>query len=106
MNWLYLKELLKKLYNSATDNLITKGILAGWAYFGGIHLYIYLVFGLKVFDCVTGIIAARRKGEPFTSKILKKGLIEKAFLYVIIIVAVFFLEMQFKSIFPLGYIVN
>jgi len=46
----------------------------------------------NIIDVITGIIASIKKGEPFKSRILRKGLIEKVVIYNMLMVSVFVLE--------------
>lgn len=103
MNFTYIKYILLNLFNNLTnlfkDNLVIKLMIAVWFYFTGIHVYLYCVFFLLTFDVATGITASIKKGDKFTSRYLKKGLLEKLALYIILILAAFALESVVKTIF-------
>ena len=94
----YLKYLLNNIFSF--NNIITKSLMALWLFFAGIHTYIIAIFALLIFDVITGIYSSINKGEKFTSRLLKKGLIEKLCLYLIILVSAFSLEAIIKTIFP------
>lgn len=78
--------------SSSTPSLILKFIILGWLFFAGIHVYIYAIFALTLIDVVTGVIASRNRNEPFSSRKFKKGLLEKTFFYILILVVVFILD--------------
>ena len=73
--------------------------MAAWLFFTCIHTYLYAVELLIVLDVVTGVYASTRKGEMFTSKFLKKGLLEKTILYIVLLGASFSMEMVLKNMF-------
>lgn len=100
MNYTYIKYLLHKIFTALSDNMLVKAALSAWLFFAGIHIYLYAVGSLVVLDVVTGIYASIRNDKPFTSKYLKKGLLEKVALYLILMLAAFALEKVFKSIYP------
>jgi hypothetical protein len=77
---------------------IIKLLIAFWMFFAGIHVYFYYIVGLTIIDVITGVIASIKRGEPFKSKILRKGLIEKGILYNLLMISVFFLEMILKTV--------
>ncbi|MDO9374553.1 MAG: phage holin family protein [Ferruginibacter sp.] len=103
MNHSYIEQLLLNLIENFTNffkyNPAIKTIIAFFFYFAGIHVYLYCVFILVIFDVITGIKASMTKGEKFTSRFLKKGLLEKLALYLILILAAFFLELVLKSMY-------
>lgn len=100
MDFKYAKtNFLNVVYSFSTDNIILKTLIASCLSFLNIASYIYAVFALVVIDVITGVIASIKKGESFKSKILKKGLVEKFFLYVLMLIAVFILEKIMKNIF-------
>ncbi|MBN9295388.1 MAG: phage holin family protein [Filimonas sp.] len=102
MNLTYAKSVLLKInstfLNSSVGSWIIKSATAIWLYFAGIHNYLFIVFALTLLDVVTGVMASIKKGEKFKSRILRKGLLEKFLLYLIIMLAIFFLETLGKSI--------
>lgn len=101
MDLVYLKKVLVNVISQLhinQNNFIVKSIWALLIYFAGIKVYIITVFVLTFIDVITGTIAAIKRGEPFKSKILKKGLIEKFFLYVLVLIAVFVFEGLTKQI--------
>ena len=51
-------------------------------FFAGIHIFIYGIATVIILDVLTGIYAAYRTSTTFISQILKKGLLEKIFLYI------------------------
>lgn len=101
----YGKRLAIDIFTSFAESPVlgkcVKALIFIWVLFAGIHIYLYSIITLTILDVVTGIIASVKKGEPFKSKILRKGLIEKVILYNILIVSVFALEYVIKS--ALGY---
>lgn len=99
MDFGYIKTTAANIFNQiSTQNFLVKSIIAIWMFFTGIHVYIYAVFLLTLIDVITGTIASIKRGEAFKSKILKKGLVEKFFLYILIMIAVFVLETVAKSV--------
>lgn len=76
---------------------VAKLAVAAWMFFAGIHVYFYCILVLTTIDVVTGVAASIKKGEPFKSKILRKGLIEKGILYNVLMLSVFALEMIIKT---------
>ncbi|MBC7425841.1 MAG: phage holin family protein [Bacteroidia bacterium] len=99
MTFYYYKYLLSKIFLSIFDYRIVKAALAAWLFFTGIHTYLYAVAAVIILDVLTGIYAATRKGQTFTSKVLKKGLLEKTILYIILLGASLSMEMVLKSMF-------
>ena len=99
MNLLYLKQQLSKIFLSLFDNRIIKAILAAWLFFAGIQIYIYGIATVIILDVLTGIYAAYRTSTPFISQILKKGLLEKTFLYIFLMVTSLAMEMMLKNMF-------
>lgn len=97
----YIKSVLKSLWSFLGDQLpiIGKAIAGIWFFFGGIHVYIYAVMVLVFIDVITGVIAARKKGEAITSRKLRKGLLEKLLLYMLLLLTVFVLDLVLKSVF-------
>ncbi|MBC7424971.1 MAG: phage holin family protein [Bacteroidia bacterium] len=95
----YIKYLLSEIFLSLKDNLALKATVSCWLFFSGIHVYLYAVGALLVFDVITGIYASMLKGKKFTSRHLKKGLLEKLALYLILMLASFVMEAVLKSIF-------
>lgn len=100
----YIKSTLLKIFFSAADYSNYHGIIktitsALWLYFAGIKLYLISIPILVLLDCITGIIASNKKGLPFTSKELKKGLLYKTALYIIMLIGTLVLESLVKSIF-------
>lgn len=67
-------------------------------YFAGFKGYFHCVFILTIIDLITVKMAAMQSGEKFTPKILKKGIIEKFFLYNFILIAVMVLESVAKTV--------
>jgi len=102
MNFAYQKTVAAKLMNVLLDlktsNIIFKAILTAIMGLAGIKIYLVSVFLLVIIDVITGIMASIKKGESFKSKILKKGLIDKTFLYIVMLIAVFILEGIAKSV--------
>jgi hypothetical protein len=98
MNWTYLQQILGKIF-SVFDNIFIKAVAAVWLICAGIHTYLYAVAALLLFDVLTGIYASIKRGESFTTKILKKGLLEKTVLYLILMGASLAMEMVLKKIF-------
>lgn len=94
-----LLNILSNFKNSPLISKIIKLILAGWMMFAGIHVYFYGILALTIIDVITGVMASIKKGEPFKSKILRKGLIEKGILYNLLMISVFVLEMILKTAF-------
>ncbi|RYF96301.1 MAG: hypothetical protein EOO00_03045 [Chitinophagaceae bacterium] len=72
-----------------------------WLLTAGIRAYIFAVMVLTVIDVITGIIASVKKGEPFKSRVLRKGLLEKVLIYNLLMVSVFILEYIIKK--AIGY---
>lgn len=93
----YYKYLLNSIFSF--NNIFIKSLVALWLYFSGIHIYVVAIACLLLIDVITGIFASRKNGIPFTSRLLKKGLIEKLALYLVILVAAFLLEIIFKTVF-------
>lgn len=81
------------------SEIILKALLAVFYFLAGIHIYIYAVLALAFIDVVTGIAASLKKGEKFTSRTLRKGLLEKTVLYMLLLVTVFVLDMITKTVF-------
>ena len=52
-----------------------------------------------IIDVVTGVYGSTRKGQTFTSKILKNGLLEKTLLYIFLLGASLSMEMVLKNMF-------
>jgi hypothetical protein len=102
MNLPYLKtvsgKLIDSMLNLNTSNVIFKAILTAIMGLAGIKIYLLSVFLLVILDVITGVMASLKKGESFKSKILKKGLIDKTFLYIVMLIAVFILEGLAKSV--------
>lgn len=73
----YVQHLLTRIFSAITDNIFVKIFFAIWLYFAGIHVYLYGIGVLIVFDVVTGIYASIKSGKPFKSQYLRKGLLEK-----------------------------
>lgn len=94
----YCKYLLQGLFTS--DNLFIKALLAGWMFFSGIHAYLLAIPVFIMLDVISGVFASYRKGLPVTSKKLRKGLLEKISLYMILVIAGFFLDYILKTVFP------
>lgn len=94
----YFKHLLNNIFSF--DNIIFKAIVAVWLYFAGIQTYLIVIPVLIIFDVITGIYSSIKKGDKFTSRYLKKGLLEKLGLYLILFLSSFSLEMVIKTIFP------
>jgi toxin secretion/phage lysis holin len=88
----YIFTTLKNLWASLHGSPITKAIIAIWMFFGGIHLYIYSVLALTILDVITGIMASNKKGIGFSSRLLRKGLLEKTALYLVLMLSVFVLD--------------
>jgi hypothetical protein len=103
MNLPYLKTVTNKLIDISSNTSITsvtfKTIVTAFMALAGIKVYLVSVFALVILDVITGVAASIKKGESFKSKILKKGLIDKTFLYIIMLIAVFILEGLAKSVF-------
>ena len=99
MNLLYLKQQLSKIFLSLFDNRIIKAILAAWLFFAGIQIYIYGIATVIILDVLTGIYAAYRTSTPIISQILKKGLLEKTFLYIFFKVTSLAMKMVLKNMF-------
>jgi len=100
----YLKAVTHKLINvsfnvSSASNVVYKAILTAIMGLAGIKIYLVSVFGLVIIDVITGVMASIKKGESFRSKILRHGLIDKTFMYIIMLTTVFILEQLTKSIF-------
>lgn len=100
----YIKTTLLKVFINAANfssyNGIIKATLAAlWVYFAGVKLYLISIPVLVILDVITGIIASKKKGIPFTSKELKKGLLYKTALYIIMLIGTLVLESLVKSIF-------
>lgn len=97
----YIKIILKNIWQFAIDNSngIIKALVAIWYFFAGIHMYIYAVIALSIVDVITGVLASSKRGEKFTSKKLKKGLLVKFALYLVLILTVFVLDLITKSVF-------
>ena len=86
----YCKYILKGIGHilvSSYDFLI-KGLLALVLYFQGIHVYMYMVGALVLIDVATGLYASLKRGEGFSSRKLRKGLLEKLALYLVLMIAV------------------
>jgi hypothetical protein len=103
MNIPYLKTVSAKLLSVSFDfstvpSIVFKAILTAVMGLAGIKIYLVSVFGLVILDVITGVMASIKKGEAFKSKILKKGLIDKTFLYIVMLIAVFILEGLAKSV--------
>ncbi len=71
----YLRHLLNNILSF--DNIVVKTIVAVWLYFAGIHTYLIANPILLVLDAITGVYSSIKKGNKFTSRYLKKGLLEK-----------------------------
>lgn len=83
---------LRKLWSQLGDSSIVKGLLGVWLMLGGVHTYLYTIVALTVIDVITGVWKSLRQGEPFTSRKLRKGLLEKVGLYLLLLVSVFILD--------------
>lgn len=88
----YVKFLIRNLWNQFLDSGFHHGILAIWLMMGGVHTYLYTIVALTVIDVITGVWKSLRQGEPFTSRKLRKGLLEKVGLYLLLLVSVFILD--------------
>lgn len=96
----YIQHLLTRIFTSITNNIFIKILIGIWLYFAGIHIYLFCIGGLVIFDVITGIAASIKSGMPFKSQYLKKGLLEKVALYLILILSAFMLGSILKSIYP------
>ncbi|RZK45997.1 MAG: hypothetical protein EOO97_00030 [Pedobacter sp.] len=86
----YCKYILKGIghFLVSSYDLLIKGLLALVLYFQGIHIYLMLVGALVLIDVTTGLYASLKRGEGFSSRKLRKGLLEKLALYLVLMVAV------------------
>lgn len=105
MHFTYARTILLNIFTSfikspITTKLIDLAIFI-WLLFAGIHTYIYATMALTIIDVITGITASIKKGEPFKSRILRKGLIEKVVIYNLLMVSVFVLEYIIRK--AIGY---
>ncbi|SFW53147.1 phage holin family protein [Chitinophaga sancti] len=94
-----IRKIIDNTIRASLWNNVLKLLVAIWLFFAGIHTYIYCIIALTFMDVATGIPASMKKGELFKSRILRKGLIEKIALYLIMLIAVFILELVVKSAF-------
>ncbi|WPQ65506.1 phage holin family protein [Chitinophaga sancti] len=92
-----IRKIIDNTIHASLWNNILKILIAVWLFFAGIHTYIYCIIALTILDIATGIPASMKKGVPFKSRILRKGLIEKVVLYLIMLIAVFILELVVKT---------
>lgn len=95
-NFSYIKYLLFGLLGtlvSISDNWLRKAFIslmtAVAGYYAGIMVYLIAIGVLVVADIITGVWAAFKLGEKFSSKKLGKGLIQKSAVYLIIMAASF-----------------
>jgi hypothetical protein len=100
---LYMKNILSDLCKTfiqffSRDGLVWKSIVALLMYFADIHLYVIAVLSLTAIDVFMGVWAARRRNEQITSRKLRKGLIEKAALYLVLLVASFILGKVMQNV--------
>jgi toxin secretion/phage lysis holin len=95
----YIKTIIQHIWRSTYQGPVAKWVIGVWLFFGGIHLYIYSVFALTIMDVITGVMAAKKKGEPITSRKLRKGLLEKTALYLVLLLSVFVLDTLTKNLF-------
>ncbi|RZJ98123.1 MAG: hypothetical protein EOO46_25195 [Flavobacterium sp.] len=82
----YFKHLIEELGETFTqlfsaDGWVGKLIIAVAVFYAPVQLYAISIFMLIIMDVILGIWASRIKGEPFKSRTLRKGLIEKIALY-------------------------
>ncbi len=99
----YMKKLMTSFWKYLVDNwpVIVKALIAVWFFFSGIHLFIFAIFSLTILDVVTGVTAAYKRKEPITSRKLRTGLLEKFLLYMVLLLAVFTLDIVMKHIIPI-----
>lgn len=95
--FLYGKYLILKTINawansSVVLNSIKLGLVYVWAIFIGIHSYVYCILALIIIDVYFGIKASLKQGEPYKTRILRKGLLEKFVLYFFVLLIAFILD--------------
>ncbi len=93
----YCKYILKGIWSTLKhlfdpSGIVAKALIALVMFFSSIHSYFIAVLSLVVIDVFTGLIASYKTGVPFSSRKLRKGLIEKLCLYLILLITVFFLD--------------
>lgn len=101
----YITQTLYNLWQETINlkNLLFKSMLAAVMYFSGIHHYLISVFSLLLLDVITGLWAAKKRGDKITSRKLRKGLLEKFALYIILFVSAFMLEQVIQHIIPYSH---
>lgn len=92
----YYTSLLTKIFTTISASPLyvnfIKFLLSFWLFFAGIKIYFAYIFCLILIDVATGIPAALKRKEKFTSRILKRGLLQKTALYFILMLTFFFVE--------------
>lgn len=78
--------------------------LAVFTFFAPIHTILVVVFFLLIIDLITGIIAARKRGEKITSAGLRRTM-SKIMIYETAIVVGFLLQHLLGNILPISNIV-
>ena len=75
-----------------SDGWLFKAGTAVILFFGGIHMHIGVIVVLTVMDIAVGITAALKRGEKFSSRKLRRGLLEKFTLYIILFFSILMLD--------------
>jgi hypothetical protein len=92
----YYNSLITKIYATVTSSPayvnIIKFLLSFWLLFAGIKIYFAYIFCLILLDIVTDIPAALKRKEKFTSRILKRALLQKTALYFVLMLTFFCVE--------------
>jgi len=94
MTLIYFKSIIIKMAKFAyhlfdSTGFLYKACAAVILYFAGIHSFLGVILALVLIDVATGLIAALKKGERFSSRKLRKGLLEKMLLYLCLLITVF-----------------
>jgi hypothetical protein len=78
---------------------IIKFLLGVWAMIAGVHNFFYGITLLVVVDVISGILASLKKGEKFSSKKLRKGLLERFIIYNTMLIIIWVIESMVKQSF-------
>ncbi|RZK12920.1 MAG: hypothetical protein EOO46_01410 [Flavobacterium sp.] len=88
-----LKGIWSTLKHLADPNgMLVKGVIALVMFFSSIHSFFVIIMALVLMDVVTGLAAAYKSGEAFSSRKLRRGLLEKLCLYLMLLITVFFID--------------
>lgn len=87
-------ENIKKVFTALTS--------AFFSFFGLLAIPILLLVGTNVTDYVTGLMAAKYRGEPWDSKVGVKGIIKKIGMWVLVLVGFMMDSLISYSVSQLG----